>query len=219
MSHPSRRAFLKQSAFGLAAVTTLADASRAVAANDKLGVACVGVRGQGGSLLHAFAAQPDVNLTHICDIDESVLAKRGGEIEAKTKKRPKLVKDYRTVLDDKSVEVLVVGTPDHWHALPTVHGCMAGKDVYVEKPDGHNIIEGQRMVRAARKHGRMVQLGTQARSAPDLFEAVQFVQSGAIGKVIFGRAWETAAQRPVPKAADGEPPAGVDYDLWLGPAP
>jgi predicted dehydrogenase len=212
----NRRQFLQRSA-GLTLGACLA--GNAVAANDKIGVACVGVRGQGGALLRGFAAQPDVNLLAICDIDEAVRTQRGKETEEKTGKRPRLVKDYHTILDDKAVDVLVVGTPDHWHALPTIHGCMAGKDVYVEKPDGHNIIEGQRMVQAARRNNRMVQLGTQARSAPDLFEAAKYVQSGAIGKVIFGRAWETVRQRPVPAVPDGTPPSGVDYDLWLGPAP
>ncbi len=223
MTAHSRRSFLKQSAgLGLGLATglgTLSSSSCAVAANDMIHVACVGVRGQGGSLLNTFAAQKDVIITHICDIDESVRGQRGKEIEQKTGKMPKLVNDYRTILDDKSVKVLVLGTPDHWHALPTIHGCMAEKDVYVEKPDGHNINEGKTMVAAARRYNRMVQLGTQARSAPDLIEAVKYVQSGALGKVIFGRAWETDRQKEIPKVPDGDPPAGVDYQLWLGPAP
>jgi predicted dehydrogenase len=224
MTRSTRRRFLQQSAglgLGLTAgVTTLTSLTGpAVAANDKLGVACIGVRGQGGSLLRTFADQKDVNLVYICDIDESVRTARAKEVEQRTGQRPKLVKDYRTILDDKSVDVLVIGTPDHWHALPTIHGCQAGKDVYVEKPDGHNINEGKMMVAAARKYNRMVQLGTQARSAPYLHDAVKYVQSGAIGKVIFGRAWETDRQGQVAAVPDGQPPAGVDYDLWLGPAP
>jgi predicted dehydrogenase len=216
MSHLTRRRFLQQSA---AAGFGLALAGRAVAANDKIGVACIGVRGQGGALLRTFAAQKDLNLLCICDIDESVREQKGAEIEKTTGKRPKLVTDYRTVLDDKAIDAVVIGTPDHWHALPTIHACLANKDVYVEKPDGHNIVEGQTMVAAARKYNRMVQLGTQARSAPDLFEAVKFVQAGNLGKVLFGKAWETDYQRPVPAVADGDVPKGVDYDLWLGPAP
>ena len=113
----------------------------------------------------------------------------------------------------------MLGTPDHWHAIPTIHACQAGKDVYVEKPDGHNIVEGKTMVAAARKHARMVQLGTQSRSAPFLKDAVRFVADGSIGKVIYGKAWETAKQAPIPKVPDSEPPPGVDYDAWLGPAP
>ena len=216
MTDTTRRSFMQQSAaLGVGLATT----SFAVGANDKIGVAVIGVRGQGNALLKTFAAQPDVNITHICDIDEAVRAQRGAETEKSTGKAPKLVKDYRTILDDKSVDALVVGTPDHWHALPTIHGCIAGKDVYVEKPDGHNILEGKTMVAAARKHNRMVQMGTQARSAPDLFEAVKHVQAGNLGKVIYGRAWETDYQAAIGKPADSEPPATVDYDLWLGPAP
>lgn len=218
MVRTTRRGFLQQSA-GVAAAVLAGRGPGRAAPSETIGVAVVGVRGQGGALLHTFAAQKDVVITHICDIDESVRGKRGAEIEKATGKLPRLVKDYRTILDDRSVDVLVVGTPDHWHALPTVHGCMAGKDVYVEKPDGHNIVEGKTMVAAARKHGRMVQLGTQARSAPDLFEAVKYVQAGNLGKVIFGRAWETDRQADIGKPPDSTPPPGVDYDLWLGPAP
>jgi predicted dehydrogenase len=218
MTRSSRRQFLQQSA-GLGLLATAGLGARAYPASDKIHVACIGVRGQGGNLLKTFAGQQDVVITHICDIDESVRARRGLETEKQTGRMPKLVKDYRTILDDRSVQVLVIGTPDHWHALPAIHGCQAGKDVYVEKPDGHNIIEGKTMVAAARKHNRMVQMGTQARSAPWLHEAAKYVKSGAIGKVIMGKAWETDQQRAVPAVKDSQPPAGVDYDLWLGPAP
>lgn len=224
MSDLSRRRFLGDSAtlgLGLAAGVGTFDqvAAKPVAANDKIGVAVIGVRGQGGALLHGFAAQKDVAITHICDLDESVRARRGKEVEDKHNQAPKLIKDYRALLEDKSVDVFVIGTPDHWHALPTIHGCLAGKDVYVEKPDGHNIVEGKTMVAAARKKDHIVQMGTQARSAPDLMEAVKYVQAGNLGKVIYGRAWETDRQGDIGKPADSEPPAGVDYDLWLGAAP
>ncbi len=220
MTRPSRRQFLRQSAgLGLGLAVPLALNPRAYAANEKVHVACIGVRGQGGALLRTFAAQKDVVLTHVCDLDESVRTRKGLETEKQTGRMPKLVNDYRSLLEDKSVQAVVIGTPDHWHALPTVHGCQAGKDVYVEKPDGHNIEEGKAMVAAARKHDRMVQMGTQSRSAPWLHEAAKYVRGGAIGKVIMGKAWETDRQGPVPAAKDGEPPPGVDYDRWLGPAP
>jgi predicted dehydrogenase len=212
----SRRQFLQYAA---GAAAGLCVSSRGYAANETIHVACVGVRGQGNSLLRTFAAQRDVHVTHICDLDESVRTQRGLETEKTTKKMPKLVVDYRTVLDGKDIDAVVIGTPDHWHALPAVHACMAKKDVYVEKPDGHNINEGKAMVAAARKYDRMVQLGTQARSAAWLKEARDFVAAGGIGKVIMGKAWETDRQRPVPKVKDADPPKGVDYDLWLGPAP
>jgi predicted dehydrogenase len=192
--------------------------ARAVPPSERIRVAVMGLRGRGNSLLHAFAAQKDVDVTHLCDVDRKVLEQRAGELEKKGLK-PALVKDYRTILDLKDVDALVVGTPDHWHALPTIHACQAGKDVYVEKPDGHTIEEGRAMVAAARKHARMVQLGTQSRSAPFLKDAARFVAEGGIGKVIFGKAWETSRQAPIPRVADGDAPEHVDYDLWLGPAP
>ena len=194
-------------------------AAHAVQSSDRINVAVVGLRGRGGSLLETFAAQKDVAITWLGDIDEKVLDQRAARIEKLSGVKPKVSKDYRAILDDKDVHAIVLGTPDHWHAIPTIHACQAGKDVYVEKPDGHNILEGKTMVAAARKHARMVQLGTQSRSAPFLKDAVKFVADGSIGKVIYGKAWETAKQPPIPKVPDSEPPPGVDYDAWLGPAP
>ncbi len=210
----TRRTFLMNTAalgVGLAA--------HAVQSSDRINVAVIGLRGRGGSLLETFAAQKDVAVTWLGDIDEKVLDARALRIEKLSGAKPKVSKDYRKILDDKDVHAIVLGTPDHWHAIPTIHACQAGKDVYVEKPDGHNIVEGKTMVAAARKHARMVQLGTQSRSAPYLKDAVKFVAEGSIGKVIYGKAWETAKQPPIPKVPDSEPPPGVDYDAWLGPAP
>lgn len=216
MSHATRRDFIQQSAaLGLTAGLT----GKAVAANDKISVACIGVRGRGNSVMLSFAAQPDCVVTHICDINQAVREKRGGEMKQRTGRMPRLVNDYRTLLNDKSVDVFMVATPDHWHAMLTIHGCMAGKDVYVEKPASHNIAEGKVAVAAARKRGRMVQLGTQLRSAPFLREAAAYVKSGALGKVIFGKAWETDRNAEVRLAKDGTPPRGIDYEIWQGPAP
>lgn len=216
MTNPSRRRFIHMSAAGFAAAGA---AGRAVAANDKLGVCCIGVRGQGNALLTTFAGQPDVRITHICDLDESVRNRRGNEIEKKHGYQPKLVSDYRTVLEDKSIDAVTIGTPDHWHALPAIHACIAKKDVYVEKPDGHNIREGQAMVAASQKYDRMMQMGTQARSAPDLMEAAKYVKEGNLGKVIYGKAWETDDVRNIGRPADSDSPKGVNYDMWLGAAP
>src|SRR5262249_12440052 len=218
MSRANRRDFLRQSA-ALSLGLTAGLAGKAVAANDKISVACISVRGRGNSVMRSFAAEPDCVVTHICDVNEAVRQKRGEEMKQRTGRMPRLVNDYRTLLDDKSVDVFVVATPDHWHALPTIHGCLAGKDVYVEKPASHNIREGKTAVAATRKHGRMVQVGTQIRSAPFLREAAEYVKSGALGKVIYGKAWETDRQGAVHLARDGTPPAGLDYELWLGPAP
>jgi predicted dehydrogenase len=214
----TRRGFLEQSAIlGLGAAAVLG--GRAFAANDKISVACIGVRGRGNSVMHSFAAEPDCEITHICDVREAVRQQRGAEMKDKTGRMPKLVNDYRELLEDKSIDAFMVATPDHWHALLTIEGCLAGKDVYVEKPASHNILEGKTAVAAARKRERMVQVGTQIRSAAFLHEAAAYIQSGAMGKVIFGKAWETARNGDVHLAEDGDPPTGLDYEIWQGPAP
>lgn len=215
----NRRAFLKSTAAIASGYLISPSIAAQPGPNDKIRVACIGVRGQGGSLLANFANQPDVEISHIVDIDESVRVRKGAEIKTKTGKEPKLIVNYQDILHDKSIDAFVIGTPDHWHALPCIHGCMAGKDVYVEKPDGHNILEGKTMVAAARKYNRMVQMGTQARSAAYLKEAVEYIRAGNIGKPIFGRSWETDRQGAVTAIPDSTPPKGVDYDLWTGAAP
>jgi predicted dehydrogenase len=218
MSRSTRRGFVQQSALlglGFAA----GPGGKALAANDKISVACIGVRGRGNSVMHSFASEPDCLVTHICDVNESTRRQRAAEMKERTGHLPKAVNDYRTLLDDKSVDVFMVATPDHWHALPTIHGCLAGKDVYVEKPASHNILEGKTAVAAARKRQRMVQVGTQIRSALFLREAAEYVKSGALGRVIYGRAWETDRNGAVHLGPDSDPPSGLDYDLWQGPAP
>lgn len=218
LSRTTRRRFVQQSAavgLGLSAGLSV----KAFAANDKISIACIGVRGRGNSVMHSFAAEPDCAITHICDVRESTRQQRGAQMKEKTGLMPKLVNDYRRLLDDKSVDVFMVATPDHWHALPTIHGCLADKDVYVEKPASHNILEGKTAVAAARKRNRMVQMGTQIRSAPFLHDAREYVKSGALGNVIYGKAWETARNGAVYLAADSEPPAELDYHIWQGPAP
>ena len=220
MPRSTRRRFLQTSAsVGLGIGLIPWQSSRAFAANDKISIACIGVRGRGNSVMNSFAAEPDCEITHICDVRESVRSQRGAEMKQKTGRMPKLVNDYRDLLNDKSIDAFMVATPDHWHALLTIEGCLAGKDVYVEKPASHNILEGKTAVAAARKHGRMVQMGTQIRSAAFLKEAIDYVKSGALGKVIYGKAWETARNRAVHLPADSKPPSDIDYEIWQGPAP
>ena len=216
-----RRAFLQQSsaAAGLSAAGwTATETNAGRLANDRITVCVMGVRGRGGNLLNYFASAKDVDVKYVCDLDENVLGSRVAQVESKTGRKPKAIKDYRTALDDKSVDALVSGCPDHWHALPTIHACQAGKDVYVEKPDGHNIIEGQTMVAAAKRHKRIVQLGTQARSGIHHNKAINYIRSGKLGKVRFAKAWESSRQGPVGPTPDSDPPAHIDYNTWLGPA-
>jgi predicted dehydrogenase len=216
----NRRRFLSQSAAALAAASLAKPRAQAKnLANGKIVVCCTGVRGRGNSLLHSFGEQTDVEVKYICDIDPSVMSARAGAFESKFGVKPERIDEYRKALDDKTLDALVLGTPDHWHALPTIHGCQAGKDVYTEKPDGNNLEEGRVMAAAAKKYGRVVQLGTQARSDPDLHSVIDYVKQGHLGKVVQARAWESAKQPNLGKPADGTPPAGVDYDVWLGSAP
>lgn len=213
----TRRSFIK--ATGALAASVTAPSLISANPNGKIAVACIGIRGRGNSVMHSFIAESDCEITHLCDVREAVLTQRGTEVKEKTGRMPKLVKDYHDLLDDPSIDAFMVATPDHWHALLTIEGCLAGKDVYVEKPASHNIIEGKVAVAAARKGDRMVQMGTQIRSAPFLREAREFLQSGALGKVISGKAWETDRVGPVKLVADGAVPPGIDYHLWQGPSP
>jgi predicted dehydrogenase len=222
-----RRTFLQSSGVAaLAASGVVAQTRRAAAknlANDRIAVMVGGVGGRGNALLHTFAGLDEVDVKYVCDIDERILGARTEDLiknnERVAKKPPEMIKDFRRALDDKEVDAIVMGTPDHWHAIPTILACMAGKDVYTEKPDGHNIIEGRTMVAAAKKHGRIIQLGTQSRSGTHFLKAMEFIRTGQLGRVVLAKAWESTRQGSIGKPPDGEPPKTVDYDMWLGPAP
>ena len=180
----------------------------------------IGCGGRGSTLARDFVARGDVEIACACDPDLRRAASLSRELREKTGKAPAAVQDYRKALEDRSVDAVIVATPDHWHALATVAACQAGKDVYVEKPASYSIWEGRKMVEAARKYGRVVQVGTQNRSAPEVIEAVEYVRSGALGKVHFARVENLKSGGPFHAPKDGGgPPEGVDYDLWLGPAP
>ncbi len=219
-----RRTFLKESAVGAGAFAASTTLSRSLSAgkaapSERIRVGCVGVGGRAGSLLNVFSARQDVEIVAITDVDQRRVPAAVKTVTNRNGKPPKVVSDFRNLVDDASIDVLVVGTPDHWHAIPTIHACLAGKDVYVEKPDSHNIVEGRTMVQAMRKHKRVIQLGTQARSADYIQEALAYIAEGKLGKVLVAKAWESARQKGIGHPPDGDPPAGVDYDLWLGPAP
>lgn len=187
--------------------------------SEKVRLGVVGVRGRGLDLAQAFARHPEAEVVAVCDIDDSALGKPATAVEKLSGKAPRTLKDFRRLLDDPNIDALVVATPDHWHALATVLACQAGKDVYVEKPVSHNIVEGRRMVEAARKYKRVVQAGTQRRSSPSIKEAIEFVHSGKLGKVGMARAWITQIRPGIGHGTPGPVPDGVDYALWQGPAP
>jgi predicted dehydrogenase len=219
MPPPNRRRFLAASAATAAGLTALGAAGAARRPNERVRLAVMGVRGRGRDLIRGFSALPDVEIAYVCEVDESVVPAALKAVAARQKQAPRVERDVRRVLQDKAVTALVVAAPDHWHALATIWACQAGKHVYVEKPVSHNVVEGRKMVEAARRHNRVVQAGTQRRSAAHFASAREFVRSGKLGRVPFIRTWIAGNRPSIGRAKDGKPPRGVDYDLWLGPAP
>lgn len=225
MNGINRREFLNKtqraSASSVVGASLLAGAELAVAkeASERVTLAFLGVGGRASSLLHGFVERGDVDVAYLCDPDSGRNQHLSEVVASATGKRPRRVSDYRRVLDDGSVDAVVVATPDHWHSPLTVFACMAGKDVYVEKPLSHNIWEGRQAVNAARKYGRIVQVGTQNRSATYNRNAVEYVQSGKLGKIPLCKVYNLKPGHPITRPPDSPVPPGVDYNLWLGPAP
>lgn len=221
----SRRRFLQTSSacaasgFAFACQEESTGQAKRVAPNDRVRVGLMGAGGRALSLISSFAGNNEVEVVAIADLDANRLP-RGLEVAKKLQdKSVRGESDFRRLIDDRSIDALVIGTPDHWHAIPTILACQAGKDVYVEKPDGHNIVEGMRMVAAMRKHNRIVQMGSQHRSTKRLQSAIEFVRNGELGRCLVAKAWESTRQGPIGFPADEKVPAGVDYDMWLGAAP
>ncbi len=221
MNENNRRAVMKQTGVSLAALTTLGlAASQGKAnANEKVVMAAIGCGGQGTNLLKTFAAISGVELAYVCDPDSQRGANAAKEVEKISGKAPKVVKDFRQALDDRDVSAVTVATPDHWHAPAAIMACDAGKHVYVEKPCSHNIREGRLLVEAARRNQRIVQHGTQSRSDGLVSHAIELLRSGVIGDVLMAKAWNVQRRSDIGHATPSEPPAGFDYDMWLGPAP
>ena len=210
----TRRTFILAAA-GSAAPAFLSGAS----VNERLTVGMMGFRGRGRGLLNGFADMPDVTVKTICDVDQRLFDRSVAEVSDRQGRAPGVESDFRRLLDDPDIDIVVMGTPTHWHAIPTVLACQAGKHVYVEKPAGHNIAEGRAMLDAARKHDRVVQVGIQSRSGTNYEEACEYIRSGVLGKVAFAKGWESARQRGIGYPPDEPVPDGVDYEMWLGPAP
>lgn len=224
----NRRNFIQKSALsavGLGLTPLIGKSYNSIygqtAPSNKVKVALIGCRSMGWSNLNTFLNYPEVECVALCDIDDEWLNKRAADVEKKAgKKVPHLYKDWRKVIDNKDVDVVIIGTPDHWHCLPTVYACQAGKDVYVEKPLSNTIEECDLMVRAARKYNRVVQVGQWQRSDPHWDEAANYLKAGNIGRIRTVKVWAYQDGKPtLPVKPDSNPPAGVDYDMWLGPAP
>jgi predicted dehydrogenase len=240
----SRRSFTATTTLTAAAVVA-GGARRVLGANDRVVVAIVGIRGQGNALKQGFAKVPGVEIKTLCDVDENLFASRAHDPALASVPRfaPGYQKDMRRVFEDRDIDAVVVATPNHWHALASIWALQAGKHVFVEKPASHTLWEGRKMVEAAQRYGKVVQVGTMNRSRPGIRQAIEFLRKGGIGKlhtarglcfkprpaigrypdgpITDGRPHRlTVESAPVPDGVwDAAYLAKVDYDLWLGPAP
>ena len=194
------------------------DTGGKASANDTVRIAVIGVRGRGLEHIRGFTHLKDARVTTICDVDREVIGGANTALTAKYGSAPKFVQDLRRVLDDKDIDAVSIATPNHWHALAAIWACQAGKDVYVEKPVSHNVSEGRRIVEAAAKYGRIVQAGTQCRSHKGIQDAIAFLRGGKLGQVYMAKGLCYKPRGSIGFKPDGEVPAGLDYNLWVGPA-
>jgi predicted dehydrogenase len=218
----NRRDFISSGTAGVAAlgaISTLTSSERVLGANNRVRVAICGVHGRGNDHLQNYAKLQNVEIAALCDIDESVLARRVAQMDKMALTKPATYVDIRKLLEDKSIDAISIATPNHWHSLMGIWACEAGKDVYIEKPCSHNLWEGGQLVKASQRYNRIVQHGTQIRSATAAREMVQKLHGGLIGETYMARGlcykWRDTIGREAVQAV----PAGVNYDLWTGPAP
>jgi len=220
----SRRNFVKTaSVIALGATLPLeaiASLRRRVSPNDKIQVGLIGANNQGFTNLKSFLLNSEVECVAIADVDENVYNRRAEELVQANFKKPAFYQDYRKMLKDKDIDVVIIGTPDHWHCLMLVDTLEAGKDAYLEKPIGNSIHEIDIMANAVKKQQRLVQVGQWQRSQPHFVDAINFVHSGQLGHIRTTKTWSYVDWKgAVPKVPDAPVPAGVDYNMWLGPAP
>ncbi|WP_236980942.1 Gfo/Idh/MocA family protein [Membranihabitans maritimus] len=223
----NRRSFIKKTAAGAAGVAIGVPAFSArsyrniVGANDRVIMGVIGIRGRGGSLIDNFSGmyKDGVMIKTLCDVDSKFFAERSKTVaDNQDGKKPGTVKDMRELYDDPEIDAVGIATPNHWHALAAIWGCQAGKHVYVEKPSSHNVWEGRKMIEAARKYDRMVQVGFQNRSISNVMQAMQFLHDGGIGEVYMARGTCFKPRDSFGISEDSMPPESLDYDMWLGPA-
>jgi len=224
----NRRKFIKMTATGAAGIALGATAFSAksygniLGANDRVIMGSVGIRGRGKDLIKSFSSMygEGVTVKTICDVDSDLFPERIQLVaDNQEGKKPGTVTDMRELYEDKDIDAVFIATPNHWHALATIWACQAGKHVYVEKPSSHNVWEGRKMVEAARKYNRIVQVGFQNRSISKVMQAMAFMHNGGIGDVFMARGTCFKPRDSFGITEDSDPPANLNYDLWLGPAP
>jgi len=224
MNDYTRREFLEAGSAALAGTGFVSSQSAqgeaiSVPPSDRLRFGVIGINGMGWHNMGALQKIEGVECVALCDVDRNLLEKRAGQVEDRTGRSPTLYDDYRQMLEDDALDFVVIATPDHWHCLQMVHACQAGKDVYVEKPLGRTVAECDIMRRVAARSGRVVQVGQWQRSSGHWQNAVEYLQSGTLGTIRHAKAWTYGWGSRLPPKPNQDPPEGVDYDMWLGPAP
>jgi len=224
----SRRDFIKSGSLYLSALgasslfpmEVLASVRRPSSPNDSIQVGLIGCKGMGFSNLSSMLKRSEINVVALCDVDENVLSQRTSDLAKAKIRKPKWYSDYRKVLEDKDVDVVIIGTPDHWHCLQLIDSVDAGKDVYCEKPIANSIHECRAMLKKVKTNDQMVQIGQWQRSQPHFVDAINFVHSGKLGEIRLVKVWAYQGwMQPVPITPNSKVPQGVDYNMWLGPAP
>jgi predicted dehydrogenase len=221
MSEINRRGFMAAAAatgVGLS-LTSAASAAAVQGANTRLVVGVMGTGGRGTQLATSFAQQPNVEVAYTCDVDQTRAERAAAAVNKAVNRQPRSVTDFRRILEDKTVDILVVATCNHWHAPAAILGCAAGKHVYVEKPCSYNPREGELLVQASRKHQKRVQMGNQRRSWAGVIAGMDELRKGAIGRVYLAQAWYNNNRPTIGRGQAIDPPKGLNYELWEGPAP
>src|ERR1700674_224011 len=216
----TRREFLDALAVGAAGVavgTTAKSYGQILGSNGRLNFAVIGLNGRGYAHLSSLKANTkSARISHVCDVDDNILKKFADAVQRETGESPATDKDFRAILERKDVDAVTIATPDHWHTPMAIAGLQAGKHVYVEKPCSHNPAEGQMLVQAQQKYGKLVQMGTQQRSSPHTIEVVEKIREGIIGRPYFAKAWYCNVRKSIGTGKEGPVPAQLDWDLWRG---
>ena len=224
----TRRQFVKRGSLYVAGLGTsflfptelLASIRKTISPNDRIQVGLIGCKGMGFTDLLSLLKNSEVEVVALCDVDENVLRERTADLQKGDVKKPKWYTDYRKMLDDSDIDIVVVGTPDHWHCLQLTDAIDAGKDVYCEKPIANSVAECETMLAKVNAGDRMVQIGQWQRSQPHFVDAINYVHSGKLGQIRLAKTWAYQGwMQPVPVVPDSTVPQGVDYKMWLGPAP
>src|SRR5271157_680018 len=219
----TRREFLDAlavGAAGLAVGSTAKSYGQILGSNDRLNFAVIGLNGRAYAHLSSLKANKSAaRISHVCDVEGNILRKFAESTQKEMGEAAVAEKDFRKILERKDVDAITIATPDHWHAPMAIAGLQAGKHVYVEKPCSHNPAEGEMLVEAQRRYGKLVQMGTQQRSSPSTREIVEKIHAGAIGRPYFAKAWYSNVRKSIGKGKEAPVPAALDWDLWQGPAP